>query len=273
MNVPVKLCVSGCLLLLISSCSVIRQSEDMLAHKDQYISPYFFISHPARIQLMDGNTVTGHFTKGDDAFYQLHDNADSNLLLTKTRYPVTSYYKRYECAEVSNYAVSDLQFEAVIVEKEQIDRVVPWKNENIIYMQRLSPDSSFIQLYRYYLDYDQDTSLHHDPISYTIRMSLSPPDTIFPNRSFYYIYYVHLPGQPAQQVFNLYNMSQPQRETLLHLFGEYEAMKPEVDKILADPKVANMAFTMVGRKNYTHIRIEPSLLEIFARFDRCMKKN
>ncbi|MES1223864.1 MAG: hypothetical protein ABUT20_50680, partial [Bacteroidota bacterium] len=208
-----------------------------------------------------------------------HEKADSNIYAEKKRYPVTDYYKKFFAREISKYQVRDGIYVPTVWATAGISPVNKLDNSDILFMKQLSPIASRIQLYLYYATYHNDqpqdpTSTEKKTILTDIIInSLSPPDTSFGNRRFDYNFFIHLPGQPPQQVNCLYLMDKEQKEELVRLFQICSGLQPVIDNITASPGSENLVKLMVDKADYTKQRVIPALLAVFAKYDSCYYKS
>lgn len=260
------------MLLCFSGCKTTQEIDTVNSRKEDSGR---FVYFPATLVLLQGDTIRGRFTMSSGIFYQVHENNDSNINRSgkensaKDRYyPISTWYKRFTPEEINSYTVNGETFETVIIVADKNGNDRPWNSNNIFYLQRLSPNSSKIQLYLSFTPHsheDGQQSGWGNFFGEIIRDMLAPG---------YYTYYIHFPGETPHKVWTADQSSIgfAAKRKMAELFSTCPELEPLTEQIKGSSNNKDLIHAMLSKEELKYPKTIPAILAIFKKYDDCFHR-
>lgn len=217
-----------------------------------------------------GDTVQGRFAKFGDQYYMIHPNKDSNYRDTYIHYGMNTpiyYYKTFSEHDIQGYIHGGQRYEPVyITYKKTAPDYVPGKNQDPVFMQRITPDSASMQLYLHLVP-DTGRGL--------IWQLIFPADTSVDHYSYMKEYYLHFPDEPPRVAWYLLStvrQNKQLREKLVETFGTCSALAQTVQSMKALPGGGYVIKVMAMPDSTITSSGIHAVLERIDVFNRCYKK-
>ena len=261
------------MLVYISGCKTIREIDTFNSRKEDCSR---FVYCNATLVLLNGDTIRGRFTYSSGILYQVHEINDSNINRygkeneEKGRYyPVSSWYKRYVPEEIHSYSVNGRTLETVILAADKNGNDRPWINYYIIYLPRLTPDSSQIQLYvsftpRYHVDATNNGLID---LLGEIVMDMATPG--------YYNYYFHFPGDTPHKIWPAEQspIGFAAKARMAELFSTCPELQSLAGQIRESPPKQDLIHAMLSKEELKYPKTVPAILAILKKYDDCCCRN
>lgn len=218
----------------------------------------------------NGDTLRGRFTKFGDRYYMIHANKDSNYLDTYILYGMNTriyYYKTFSVYEIQGYMEEGQLYEPVYITHQKNDLgTVPDKNQVPVFMQRLTPDSAYLQLFLHLIP-DTGRGL--------LWQVIFPADTIVGDYAYMKAYYLHFPDDPPRVAWYLLGTLRQHkrlREKLVKTFSSCPALAQTVESMKVLPDNGYVLKVMAMPDSTIKTSGMSAVMERIAVFNRCYKK-
>lgn len=218
----------------------------------------------------NGDTITGHFLKSHDQYYMLHENRDSNYQyenqgLLQTRF---YYYKKFSVHEIRGYIDEGQKYEPVYITFiKREPTYAPEKKQSPVFMQRLTSDSSYPQLY-----------LHLRPDTGRGIMSqlFFRPDTTIDHYDYFIELYLHFPDEHPKLVWSLNERVRENkrlRERMVEAFCNCPALSETVAAMNALPGSGYVGRVLATPDSTIKTRGMAAVMERIAKYNQCYKQS
>lgn len=217
-----------------------------------------------------GDSVRGRFSKFGDQYYMVHAIKDSNYLDEFIQYGLHSrfyYYKKFSVHEIRGYIDEGRRYEPVYITYTKRELTYdPEKKQTPVFMQRLTTDSSYLQLY-----------LHLEPD--TGRGILSQmffrPDTTIDDYDYFTEYYLHFPDEPPKVAWNIVTTLRENkrlREKMVEAFSNCPALSETVTGMKALQGGGYVFRVMALPDSTIKTRGITAVMDRIDKFNQCYKK-
>ena len=246
-------------LLLVNSCS--KEFNQRLS----YVS-----SSDLTIIDKNGDTITGRFLKSHDQYYMIHENKDSNYQLEyqgmlRSRF---YYHKKFSVHEIRGYVHDGQQYEPVYVTFiKREPTYAPEKEQSPVFMQRLTADSSYLQLYLH---------LRPDTGRGIISQLLYQPDTTIGHYDYFIELYLHFPDEHPKLVWSLNERLRENkrlRERMVEAFNNCPALSETVAAMNALPGSGYVGRVIAAPDSTIKTRGIAAVMDRIDKFNYCYKKS
>ncbi|HVT84102.1 MAG TPA: hypothetical protein VHD35_02825 [Chitinophagaceae bacterium] len=200
--------------------------------KDFNLRYSYLASYPLTILDKNGDTIQGRFVKSGDHYYMIHDSKDSNNQIESRGLfnGKLYYYRKFSVHEIRGYIDDGRKYEPVYITVMKREATYePEKKQLPVFMQRLTPDSSYLQLYLHLVP-DTGRGL--------LSQLLFHADTTIDHYDYYIQYYLHFPDEPQKVAWSLmYTVRENRRlrEKLVESFSNCPALSETVTAMKALP--------------------------------------
>lgn len=217
----------------------------------------------------NGDTITGHFFKSHDQYYMIHENKDSNYqleyqgLLHSRFY----YYRKFSVHEIRGYIHEGQKYEPVYVTFiKREPSYAPEKKQSPVFMQRLTADSSYLQLYLH---------LRPDTGRGIISQLFFRSDTTIDHFDYFIELYLHFPDEQPKLVWSLNERVRENKrlkERMVEAFSNCPALSETVAAMNALPGGGYVGRVIATPDSTIKTRGIAAVMERIAKFNQCYNK-